>query len=226
MSFSVSYTYRSCSIRVTATEQYGYYRVICRTGTIADGSGTVICDDTLELSYGDRETVTFSVDSETTYTANVLVYDENHAYIGAMGAKQFTTPAEPTPTYTIRATITYDANGGAGAPSQQTLTATTTSTYGYASGTVSGSEPTRSGYRFTGWMLAGTSTTYEPGDSITLYATTSGESYTLVAQWTVAESGATIYAGASTWNHATPTVWTGAQWVDLQEAINGNSEWP
>jgi hypothetical protein len=67
-----------------------------------------------------------------------------------------TTYTVPRPTYTVA----YDANGGSGAPASQTAT------YGIPL-TLSTTVPTRSGFRFDGWLLSGTNW-YQPGDSITL----------------------------------------------------------
>lgn len=55
-------------------------------------------------------------------------------------------------------TISYNANGGSGAPGNQTKT------YGKAL-TLSSTRPTRSGYRFDGWTISGSSTKYQPGSS-------------------------------------------------------------
>ena len=191
MSFIVSYDYESGRISITAQGGPYYYRAICREGA-SGGTGAIVYDSLDDVGYipiaSGRSYTTrwFSLDAETTYTANVLYYSAESAesYVGAMGAYQFATPAAPPPTYTLRATLNYDANGGSGAPAAQTLTGTAQSTSGYVSGYISGTEPTRQGYIFDGWQFSGSShAPYDAGDSITVYATTGGVSYTLVAQW-------------------------------------------
>ena len=219
MSFSVSYDYESGRISITAQGGPYYYRAICRTGTIG-GSGTIVYDSIddgglVQLPPGaTHRTPWFSLDAETTYTANVLIYanSSTSSYIDELGAQQFTTPSAPPPSYTLRATINYDANGGSGAPSAQTITGTAQSTSGYVSGYISGTEPTRQGYIFDGWQLSGSShAPYDAGDSITVYATTGGVSYTLVAQWRQSGAQAYIYHNGA-WVPATPYIYSGGAW--------------
>lgn len=68
-------------------------------------------------------------------------------------------------------TISYSANGGTGAPSSQTKT------YGQAI-TLSNTRPTRSGYRFDGWTISGSSTKYQPGTTFQREG-----SVQLIAKW-------------------------------------------
>ncbi|MBQ3309740.1 InlB B-repeat-containing protein, partial [Candidatus Saccharibacteria bacterium] len=73
-------------------------------------------------------------------------------------------------------TITYNCNSGSGCPSNFS-TSEITSTYTY---TISSTEPTRSGYNFTGY-LGSDSTTYQAGGTVSL--SSSKLSVTLTAQW-------------------------------------------
>lgn len=76
------------------------------------------------------------------------------------------------------ASLSYNANGGSGAPATQTATCTGSS----VSMTVSGGEPSRSGYSFLGWALSSsaTSASYYSGSSVTVNA---GETKVLYAVW-------------------------------------------
>ena len=69
-------------------------------------------------------------------------------------------------------TITYDANGGEDAPESETVD--------QGSYTISGVEPTRSGYAFSGWATSATATVaqYSAGQTITVNA-----DITLYAVW-------------------------------------------
>lgn len=75
--------------------------------------------------------------------------------------------------------LTYNANGGTGAPESQSFIAG-------SSITLSSTAPTRTGYTFYGWNLAGTTTIYNPRQTIsegflddtTLYAMWSETDYT------------------------------------------------
>lgn len=226
MSFNVDYDYESGRISITAQGGPYYYRAICREGT-AGGTGAVVYDSLDDVGYipmaSGRSYTTrwFPLDAETTYTANVLYYSAESAesYVGAMGAQQFTTPSAPPPSYTLRATLNYDANGGSGAPSAQTITGTAQSTSGYVSGYISGAEPTRQGYIFDGWQLSGSShAPYDAGDSITVYATTGGVSYTLVAQWRQSGAQAYIYHNGA-WVPATPYIYSGGAWKPAAPSV-------
>ena len=74
----------------------------------------------------------------------------------------------------ITYTVTYDANGGEGAPASQQKT------YGVTLALTS-SEPTRTGYTFTGWATTSEGTAvYAPGDDYTANA-----DITLFAVWTI-----------------------------------------
>jgi len=68
-------------------------------------------------------------------------------------------------------TVSYNANGGTGAPSAQTKW------YGETL-TLSGGQPTRTGYTFTGWISSAQNQAYSPGDFYGHNAST-----TMTAQW-------------------------------------------
>lgn len=76
------------------------------------------------------------------------------------------------------ATVHYDANGGTGAPADQT--AVVNPDYNTKTFTVSGTEPTRTNYRFEGWSYGGN--TYHGGDTVTVPA--NAPTANLVAIWT------------------------------------------
>ena len=115
-------------------------------------------------------------------TYDVYVYVINAAGGGNNPLCEHAWKGAPYPNYASVTTsspytVTYNANGGSGAP------AATTKSYGINL-TLSSTQPTRSGYLFTGWNTAadGSGTTYNSG------ATYSGNAnLTLYAQW--AQSG-------------------------------------
>lgn len=74
--------------------------------------------------------------------------------------------------------VYYNANGGTGAPATQSHNAG-------SSITLSGTKPTRTGYKFLGWATSSTATSaqYQPSTSYNLYVTT-----TLYAVWKTAAS--------------------------------------
>jgi uncharacterized repeat protein (TIGR02543 family) len=119
--------------------------------------------DTQTIEHGADATAP-AVPEKVGYTQTAPVWDKD--------GKNITTDTEITAVYTInKYTVTYDVNGGTGAPDEQTKE------HGVAI-SLSATEPTRSGYVFTGWNTAadgsGTayakSGTYEGNEAITLYA--------------------------------------------------------
>ena len=115
-------------------------------------------------------------------TYDVYVYVLNAAGGGTNPLCEHAWKGAPYPNYASVTTsspytVTYNANGGSGAP------AATTKSYGINL-TLSSTQPTRSGYLFTGWNTAadGSGTTYNSGATYTGNA-----NLTLYAQW--AQSG-------------------------------------
>ena len=115
-------------------------------------------------------------------TYDVYVYVLNAAGGGTNPLCEHAWKGAPYPNYASVTTsspytVTYNANGGSGAP------AATTKGYGINL-TLSSTQPTRSGYLFTGWNTAadGSGTTYNSGA-----AYTGNANLTLYAQW--AQSG-------------------------------------
>ena len=115
-------------------------------------------------------------------TYDVYVYVINAAGGGTNPLCEHAWKGAPYPNYASVTTsspytVTYNANGGSGAP------AATTKGYGINL-TLSSTQPTRSGYLFTGWNTAadGSGTTYNSGA-----AYTGNANLTLYAQW--AQSG-------------------------------------
>ena len=82
--------------------------------------------------------------------------------------------------------VYYNANGGTGAPATQSHNAG-------SSITLSGTKPTRTGYKFLGWATSSTATSaqYQPSTSYNLYVTT-----TLYAVWKTAASSLSAPNGA------------------------------
>lgn len=74
-------------------------------------------------------------------------------------------------------TISYSLDGGSGGPSSESKTIYNSTTS--ASFTIPSTKPTKANYIFTGWKVGSTSTIKQPGDSVSLSAST-----TLTAQWT------------------------------------------
>lgn len=74
-------------------------------------------------------------------------------------------------------TLAYNMNGGTGGPSDESYGPTTDTSHSF---TVSATQPSRSGYQFSGWNTKsdGTGTSYAAGSSVTVSGTT-----TLYAQW-------------------------------------------
>ena len=169
--------------------------------------------------YEDIESLTAS--THYTWTATLGYYDgsNNRQLTTYTDSGSFTTPAR---TYTLKLKITYDANGGSGAPAATTYTyPDETSSSAQKTVTLSSTVPTRSGYRFSGWLLNGT--VYAAGASVRLTATTSTAQYTAVAQWT--ESGFFIWNG-SAWKPATPYIWNGSAWKPAGPYIYSNGWHP
>lgn len=127
-------------------------------------------------------------------------------------------------TKTVRATITYNANGGAGGPGTQTVTGTTTSSSGANIWfTIPSTVPTRSGYTFAGWLFP-SGYTWQPGDSTIIWATPSGTNYTATAQW--AQGGAKIYIDNGTsWAEYRAYIDNGSGWDAVTPSIDNGTNW-
>lgn len=101
-------------------------------------------------------------------------------------------------------TLAYNANGGTGAPANQTLT------YNSAS-SISSTKPTKTGYEFLGWAASSTapSATYTAGQSLpagtvnTLVTSTTGDTLTLYAVWSVRQYTLTVNPNGGTWGGST-----------------------
>lgn len=124
-------------------------------------------------------------------------------------------------TNTIKATLNFNANGGSGAPSSVTQTGTSSSTSGYVTIRIPSTTPSRDGYVFDGWELSGSGSIYSPNSNITLYASTSGETYTLVAKWK--RKGATPYIYVNgVWKPAKPYIYQNGSWVEASLYLFNN----
>lgn len=103
-------------------------------------------------------------------------------------------------------TVVYDANGGSGAPSSHTVSGDSSS----LTVTLSSVKPTRSGYIFAGWATSATATTatYAAGQVLgSVYATTSGHTWTLYAVWTKEATGSVYIGNGLGFSKATPYIW-------------------
>ena len=104
-------------------------------------------------------------------------------------------------------TVTYDANNGSGAPAAQSGTKTyiskTNGINEYSpSITLSNTEPTRTGYTFTGWntQADGTGTDYTKGTAYVI-----DDNITLYAKWAITSHTLTVNPNGGTWNNKTET---------------------
>ena len=147
-----------------------------------------------------------NIDGTTSYSSDErldIPYDESYSNV------QVRAEVVEATTYTV--TLNYNANGGSGAPGSQTGTSTSE----YVQLKISSATPTRDGYAFLGWALddsSATSADKQPGDSITLWGSQSGESYTLYAVWQKT-SGAVIYIhNGTSWGKYEPYIFNGTTW--------------
>ena len=116
-------------------------------------------------------------------------------------------------------TVAYNPNGGTGDPADQTCTAGSTVT-------LSSTQPTRSGYTFTGWNTAadGSGTGYSGGDAFTL---PSSGSDTLYAQWQINSVTLTYDAQGGVGEPGDP-YWLNDScyaWVIMVDPYCCNNEW-
>ena len=215
MSFSVTYDYESARVNINALSGVNYYyMVFCRTGT-ASGSGTIVYQsDFIPISGGrSYSTPWFSLDEETTYTANVLYYstDSAESYVGAMGAYEFTTPSAPS-THTIYCTLNYYV----GSTLVQTIPHSETT--GTSDWYISVTQPSNSTPGFRGWLYNGT--LHEAGTTADWYASEGGQTYNLYAD---IQSGGTcsIYTSGG-WQTATPYIYYNGAWRPATPHIYDN----
>ena len=97
---------------------------------------------------------------------------------------------------------TTDPVAGLPDPNPMTASAVATS-YTF---TIPSTVPTRAGYSFTGYLDESTSTTYQPGGTITVLGDIDYTgSATLVAQWTIVSSTLTVDPNGGTWSGSTST---------------------
>lgn len=153
----------------------------------------------------------------------------SNTYWGGDSIAVWGSTSSPGPTHTLTAqwtkvttyyvSISYDANGGSGAPSKHIES--TTGGDGYVTAYLKTTKPSKSGYVFTGWKLSGSSssTLYQPGGKIILWGSTSssGQAYTMVAQWALDTSGAIWVSNGSTYRKA-------LLWIYVADA-NGVGSW-
>lgn len=157
--------------------------------------------------------------SPGTYTFWGWTQAGNGKYYPLSGGSATVTVQEETTTYTIKATLKFSANGGSGAPSDITKSDTRTTSDGYLTFSIPYTTPTRNGYAFEGWEFNGT--TYSPGGSITLYATTSGQTWTMYAVWK--KKGATPYIYYNRqWRSATAYIYQNGVWREASSRIYQN----
>lgn len=154
-----------------------------------------------------------NIDGMTTYSYSTRL---DISYSSAYSNVQVRMEVEEVTTYYV--TVKYSANGGSGAPAQQSGS----STNQFVRVTLSSTEPERSGYDFLGWALnSSTATTPDarPGETVDLYGTEAGVTYTYYAVWQQASSGsARIYDGY-TWYGYTPYIFDGYNWIAYNPKI-------
>lgn len=143
------------------------------SGENAQGYGYV----TFSLPTLSRTGYTFNgwVFNGSTYTGSITLYATYAGNSYSVTASWTEIPSS----YTIYASVTFDANGGSPS-SGTTLSGTSSTTDGYVTGAAPPA-PSRTGYSFGGWQLG--STVRQARESYTVYATTSGTSYTWTAIW-------------------------------------------
>jgi uncharacterized repeat protein (TIGR02543 family) len=122
---------------------------------------------------------TYDIDFTKTKESNRLVFNASLTYIDSVGMGNVMYAERVYAVYPLAShTVTYDGNGGIDVPDNQTKW------YGSVL-TLSSTEPTRTGYEFTGWGTSNTDTTvdYKAGSKygadvdITLYAIWSPNTY-------------------------------------------------
>lgn len=128
-----------------------------------------------------------------------------------------------SPTYTITATVNFDAVGGLVSP-----TSITEKGYGrtkpYGTVSIDFPKPTRDGYMFLYWLLDGY-TTHWPAGTNHVYATSSGETYTARAQWEKQTAGKAFIGDGGVWKQAVPYIGDGGVWKPVSESIGDRGTW-
>lgn len=156
-----------------------------------------------------------NIDGSTSYSSDLRLDVEYSDSISNVQVR-----AEVVQVTLYYVTLNYSANGGSGAPQSQS--GSTSSSSQYVQFNIPQTAPVRSGYVFLGWSLSSSaaSASYFPGGSITLYGSTSGESYTLYAVWqkVSADNTAYIYNG-SNWLQYDAYIYNGSSWVKYTPRI-------
>lgn len=197
---------------------YNYFRtIVMRGSTTVQDSGWGYADaDYFEAIAG--------LSSSTTYTV-YLYYSSSGSGTGISGGSiNIRTEDSPSPpTYTIRATVNFDAAGGSVSPETVTGTAYNQS-QPYGNVPIGFPTPTRSGYTFLHWLLDGYATQYPAGISY-IYGTTSGITYTARAQWERAGTGKAFIGDGGIWKQAVPYIGDGGAWKPATENIGDGGIW-
>ena len=184
---------------------YNYFRTIVKRGTttVQDSGWGYADDDYIESIAG--------LPSGTTYTV-YLYYSSSGSGTGtSAGSVSITTQGSPpSPMYTITATVNFDAAGGLVSP-----TSITEKGYGrtepYGTLSIDFPTPTRDGYIFLYWLLDG-STTPSPAGTNSVYATSSGETYTARAQWKKQTVGKAFIGDGCVWKPISESIGDGGTW--------------
>jgi len=175
-----------------------YYTRNSYTVTVNKGTGISAVTGGGTYRYGASVTIDATVSTGYTWSKWTGEHNvTNQSYSFTMPAKNVTDTANATiNTYPV----TYNANGGSGAPGGQTKT------YGQDL-KLSSTQPTRTGYTFTGWNTAanGSGTKYASGATYTGNA-----ALTLYAQWTPVtyKISYTLNGGSVSGNPSTYTIET------------------
>ena len=197
---------------------YNYFRTIVKRGTttVQDSGWGYADDDYIESIAG--------LPSGTTYTV-YLYYSSSGSGTGtSAGSVSITTQGSPpSPKYTIIATVNFDAAGGLVSP-----TSITEKGYGrpnpYGTLSIDFPTPTRDGYIFLYWLLDG-STTPSPAGTNSVYATSSGETYTARAQWKKQTVSKAFIGDGGVWKQAVPYIGDGGVWKPVSESIGDGGTW-
>ena len=197
---------------------YNYFRTIVkRDTTIVEDSGWGYADaDFFQAIDG--------LASSTTYTI-YLYYNTSGSGTGISGGSiDIRTEDSPSPpTYTIRATVSFDANCGSVSPSSA-LGEAYAQPNPYGNVLIVFPTPTRDGYTFLYWLLDGYVTHYPAGVN-NIYATAGGETYTARAQWERAGTGKAYIGDGGVWRQAVPYIGDGGVWKTVTEHIGDGGTW-
>lgn len=183
-SFDGSSPPSSSGYQISASEPAKYYLTVKYDANGGSGSPTN------HIEYGYSSSVTFNLSSTTPtrtgYDFAGWKYNGTTYRSGASvtltgsttgGEKIYTFTAQWTAISVYKATIKFNANGGSNAPASFIVQNSSSS----ISVTLPSGQPTRTGYTFLYWKY--NNNFYDPGDTLTVTGSTSGNICTFVAQW-------------------------------------------